>query len=198
MASKVGTEEDALVDELRAEPAAEPARTERAVRATRAREPGPKKGGVPTWVPIVVVVGLLAVVVTALLATTDFSEAFVYSKLVDEVMVEPDEFLGRELRVEGELRQGSVQFSPEPCEHRFVLERQGREMPVRFPRCEVPDTFRDDMGISVVVQGRLQSDHTFLADQIIPRCPSKYEMRQRQENGETMPHSMPAGAREAS
>ena len=48
--------------------------------------------------------------------------------------------------------------------------------------------------MDVVVQGQLQTDGTFLANQVIPRCPSKYEMRERQQNGEEMPHSaVPAG-----
>ena len=127
-----------------------------------------------------------------LLWGTEASDAFVYSKLVDEVMTDPGHYRGRELRVEGELQAGSIVFEAEPqCEHRFVLSRGGHQMPVRFPRCVVPDTFRDDMQIDVVVQGQLQEDDTFLANEVIPRCPSKYEMRQRQEDGEAMPHSAP-------
>lgn len=152
-------------------------------RDTAAR---PKKGGVPSWAKIAGVFVFLAGGVMLLLA----SNVFVYSKLVDEVMSEPDRYRDRELRVEGQLRQGSVVFETEPrCEHRFVLERDGHEMPVSFPRCVVPDTFRDDMEIDVVVQGRLQPNGTFLASEIIPRCPSKYEMRERQEDGEEMPHA---------
>lgn len=134
---------------------------------------------------------LLGAGVAFLLWGTDASDVFVYSKLVDEVMAEPDRYRERELRVEGELRQGSVEFQADPCEHRFVLTRSGHEMPVRFPRCVVPDTFRDDMAMDVVVQGQLQSNGVFLANEVIPRCPSKYEMRQRQQDGESMPHSMP-------
>jgi cytochrome c-type biogenesis protein CcmE len=61
-------------------------------------------------------------------------------------------------------------------------------MPVSFPQCVVPDTFRDTFGIQVTVQGRLEDDGTFLANQVIPRCPSKYEMQERLDNGEAMPH----------
>ena len=113
---------------------------------------------------------------------------FVYSKLVHEVMSEPKAFEGRRLRVEGELRQGSIQFREEPCEWRFVLQKEGKEMPVRFPQCVVPDTFRDGMGIQVTVQGELGNDGVFLANQVIPRCPSKYEMQQRMGAGEKMPY----------
>ena len=73
-------------------------------------------------------------------------------------MNEPDSFEGRHLRVEGELRQGSIQFREEPCEWRFVLHKEDKEMPVRFPQCVVPDTFRDGMGIQVTVQGELGGD----------------------------------------
>ncbi|MGB8221914.1 MAG: cytochrome c maturation protein CcmE [Polyangiales bacterium] len=113
---------------------------------------------------------------------------FVYSKLVHEVMSDPGSFEGRRLRVEGELRQGSIQFREDPCEWRFVLQQEGKEMPVRFPQCVVPDTFRDGMGIQVTVQGELHDDGVFLANQVIPRCPSKYEMQQRMEAGEEMPY----------
>lgn len=128
-----------------------------------------------------------------LMVQSQASETFVYSKLVHEVMGSPDRFLGRTLRVEGDLKEGSVQRRESPCEWRFVLSKQGEEMPVRFPGCVVPDTFRDDMGISVTVQGQLQ-DGFFLADQVIPKCPSKYEMNQKQQAGEEMPHAPVPGA----
>ena len=64
-------------------------------------------------------------------------------------------------------------------------------MAVDFPQCVVPDTFREGMGITVVVEGRLAADGTFHASQVIPRCPSRYEMDERAGRGETMPHALP-------
>ncbi len=151
-----------------------------------------EKRGLPIWVPIGFVFVLLAGGVAFLLFGSDTSEVFVYSKLLDEVMDHPDQHRGRQLRVEGELRQGSIRFREDPCEWRFVLEKGEQEMSVAYPQCVVPDSFRDGMGISVTVRGELQDDNTFLANEVVPRCPSKYEMRQRQENGETMPHSAEA------
>ena len=121
---------------------------------------------------------------------SDSGDPFVYSKLVHEVMAQPNTFEGRPLRVEGELREGSIQFRESPCEWRFVLQKEGMTMPVRFPQCVVPDTFRDGMGIQVTVQGELDSEGTFLANQVIPRCPSKYEMNERMKAGEEMPHAL--------
>lgn len=149
--------------------------------------------GMSPSVKIGLVVALLGGAVAALLLGSSASDAFVYSKLVNEVMASPGDFAGRELRVEGLLKPGSHKFREEPCEHRFVIEKEGKELPVAFPQCVVPDTFRDGMGISVVVQGKLTAGgDSFLANQVIPRCPSKYEMKQRKDNGETMPHAAPA------
>ena len=146
----------------------------------------PRRGGIPGAVKVGAVFVILVGAAAWLLAGSD--NPFVYSKLVDEVMSEPDSFEGRRLRVEGELRQGSIQFRESPCEWRFVIFKEDKEMPVRFPQCVVPDTFRDGMGIQVTVQGELDDDGVFLANQVIPRCPSKYEMQERMEAGEEMPY----------
>jgi len=140
---------------------------------------------------IAVVFAILGGALALLMFNSQAGEAFVYSKLVHEVLDDPTQFKDRELRVEGDLKQGSIQFREDPCEWRFVIKKENREMPVRFPQCIVPDTFKDGMGIVVTVQGKVQDDGSFLANQVIPRCPSKYEMKQREQNGEQMPHSVP-------
>lgn len=150
----------------------------------------------PRWQAIAklaVVLGLGGVVVAW--ALTSSESPFVYSVMVADVAADPDAFEGRTLRMEGPLRDGSIQFREDPCEYRFVLADEGEDaqpMNVRFPQCVVPDTFRDGMGISVVVEGHVQEDGSFLATQVIPRCPSRYEMDQRQQNGEAAPHAMPS------
>ena len=159
---------------------------------SEAHEPAAHARGLSSSVKVGIVLVLLGGAVAFLLLSSSASDAFVYSKLVNEVMASPGEFAGRELRVEGMLKPGSHKFREEPCEHRFVIEKQGKELPVAFPQCVVPDTFRDGMGISVVVQGKLTpGGESFLANQVIPRCPSKYEMKQRKDNGESMPHASP-------
>ncbi len=144
----------------------------------------PVSEGAPPWLKIGIVFGALCAGV-GLLLWGDAGDAFVYSKLVNEVVDSPQEFAGRTLRVEGDLRRGSVEFREEPCEWRFVIERNGAELPISFPECVVPDTFRDDYGIIVTVQGQLQDDGSFHATELIPRCPSKYE--EKLQAGENMP-----------
>lgn len=154
-------------------------------------ERAPERSALSAGLKVLVVFLVLGGALGLLIFNSDAGDAFVYSKLVHEVVTDPAQFKDRELRVEGDLKQGSIQFREDPCEWRFVIKKENREMPVRFPQCIVPDTFKDGMGIVVTVQGKIQDDGSFLANQVIPRCPSKYEMKQREQNGEKMPHSTP-------
>ncbi|MFO0681328.1 MAG: cytochrome c maturation protein CcmE [Sandaracinus sp.] len=162
----------------------------------------PASGGPRALAKIAVVLLLLGAGVTYLL--TSSQDVFVYSHTVAEVMADPSAFSGRTLRAEGDLVDGTVRFHEDPCDYQFTLSgtvpagagSSGppvvRTMPVDFPQCVVPDTFREGMGITVVVEGRLGDDGIFHASQVIPRCPSRYEMDQRAGRGETMPHALPA------
>lgn len=154
----------------------------------------PERTGMSAGLKIGLVVTLLGGIVALLLFQSSASDAFVYSKMVDEVMTKPQDFAGRELRVEGLLKSGSIKFREDPCEYRFTIEKGAHEMAVQFPQCVVPDTFRDNMGISVTVQGKLDGKGGFLANQVVPRCPSKYEMQQKKKAGEVMPHVDPVSA----
>jgi len=143
--------------------------------------------GVPAWALALALLGLSLGVGWLILGGGD---PFVYSQSVTEVASTPDEYAGRELRVEGMLTDGSVRFRDDPCEWRFTIEEGDHVIPVVFSQCIVPDTFRDHMDISVVVQGRMV-DGTFIASEVIPRCPSRYDMDERASRGERMPHASP-------
>lgn len=147
------------------------------------------KGGLSPFVKVAIVFCMLGGAVALLLFSTAAGTPFVYSKLVEEVLHEPKAFAGRELRVEGDLKQGSIQFKEKPCEWRFVIGKDGKEMPVHFPQCIVPDTFKDGAGLKVTVQGKLHEEGYFVANQVIPKCPSKYEMKKLQDQGMQMPAS---------
>lgn len=149
--------------------------------ATPAATPAEKPRGLGSGAKIVAVFGLLGAGMLVL-AFSQASEVATYSVTVSEALAGAQG--ERRIRVEGELQHGSIQFRESPCEWRFTIERDGHEMPVEFPRCVVPDTFRDDYDIQVVVEGRVDERGTFLADQIIPRCPSKYEEQAAQLSAE--------------
>lgn len=141
-------------------------------------------------------IGLLAILVAMVLGIValvmfGFKEAAVYALPANELKARAGELTGRKVRVDGELVPGTLMKRDDPCEYRFTIQANGTELGVQYPQCVVPDTFREGMGITVVVEGRLAADGTFHASEVIPRCPSRYEMDQRAGRGETMPHALP-------
>jgi cytochrome c-type biogenesis protein CcmE len=121
---------------------------------------------------------------------TSFEDAAVYSKSVDQLVAEQDKLVDRNVRVTGTLVRGSLTKRDEPCEYRFKIQKNTKELPVRFAQCIVPDTFRDvpGMDVEVTAEGKLQGEGHFEATQIMAKCPSKYEMQQKAAKGEKAPH----------
>lgn len=148
------------------------------------------------WVGIVIAVGLaMGAAGIAALVLTGMQDKAMYSKPVDELLAQKAKFVGRPVRAEGMLVHGSLVHRDQPCEYRFVIEKNGADLPVRFAQCVVPDTFKDvpDLDVGVTVEGELHTDGSFEASNVLAKCPSKYEMEQRKKNGEHMPHGPLAG-----
>ena len=132
------------------------------------------------------------------LVMTNLDQAAIYSKSVDEMIAQKDSLAGRNVRVQGTLVKGSLARRETPCEYRFRLTKNGSEVEVRYAQCVVPDTFRDvpDMDVDVTATGKLAADGHFQASEIMAKCPSKYDMKQRAASGEQAPHQafQPASA----
>ncbi len=116
--------------------------------------------------------GLLVAI--ALIGSTLKGNALVYSKYVDEVMApnEARRWVGRTLRVEGLVVPSSIENRPGTNEYRFRVSRNHAVMPVHY-RGLAPDTFRDCAGVTV--RGVLGDDGVFTADELVAKCPSRYE-----------------------
>lgn len=95
----------------------------------------------------------------------------VYYLTVSEFMHEADPTAG-EFRVNGKVEIGSIDRLPTGLDVRFVITDGTTALPVAYHGI-IPDTFVDDA--SVVVEGHLQTDGTFVAQQLLAKCPSKYE-----------------------
>jgi cytochrome c-type biogenesis protein CcmE len=100
----------------------------------------------------------------------------------------------RRVRVEGTLVHGTLQRRDQPCEYRFTIKGKDAELPVRYAKCIVPDTFRDvpGMDVGVTVNGKLGAGGTFEANEVMAKCPSKYEMKEKRERGEQMHQLAPS------
>ncbi len=166
------------------------------VHAIDAKPPRRRRGATDEaprsrWGGVAVAVGLAmgAGAITALVLT-GMQDKAIYSKPVDELLAQRAKFVGRPVRAEGTLVHGSLVKRDEPCEYRFTITKNAVELPVRFAQCIVPDTFRDvpDIDVGVTVEGELQRDDSFEATNVLAKCPSKYEMKERKQRGEEMPH----------
>ncbi len=142
---------------------------------------------------VLLAVGLVmaAVAIVSIVLFTMKDKA-IYSKPVDALIQEKGKFVGRPVRVEGNLVHGTLIHHEKPCEYDFTIEKNGTQMPVKYSQCVVPDTFRDvpGMDVGVTVEGELHADNTFEATTVLAKCPSKYEMKNRQQNGEKAPHTI--------
>jgi cytochrome c-type biogenesis protein CcmE len=127
------------------------------------------------------------------LVFTNFKESMIWAKPVDQLDAQAVQ--GRNLRVQGTLKPGSIMRRDDPCEYRFTVisadaKAAGKELEVRLPRCTIPDNFRDVPGMptEVTVEGKLAAAGHFEASQVMAKCPTKYEMEQAQARGEKAPH----------
>jgi cytochrome c-type biogenesis protein CcmE len=159
--------------------------------APRRRAPQPKTG-FRHGILLVSVLGA-AGAGTLALVLGGMKDNSIYAKSVDDLIRERDKFQGRAVRAEGNLVHGTLVRREAPCEYRFSIEKKGTVIPVRYAQCVVPDTFRDmpNMDVGVTVEGKLLADNSFEATNVLAKCPSKYEMKERQQHGETMPHNPP-------
>jgi cytochrome c-type biogenesis protein CcmE len=182
--------DDELRDALKnSEPQAgdgsEPSDEPPVVAATPKDEPPKRNLGLLAGL-LVVVGGILTLVFTSV------DDAAIYSVTTDQLVKNKSDYQDRNVRVEGQLENGTLRFRKEPCEYRFSMEKNGEKLAVRYPACVVPDTFKDVPGVDVQVtaEGKLSPEGHFEATHIMAKCPSKYEMEQRAKNGEQAPHEM--------
>lgn len=117
----------------------------------------------------IVLVIALAGVGYALFTQTGENMTFYYE--VDQVSLE--ELGDTRIKLAGIVRDGSVEKEAATLTTRFVIEGETKHAAVSYVGA-LPDIFRD--GIQVVVTGSFSSeDGIFHADELLAKCPSKYQ-----------------------
>jgi len=121
-------------------------------------------------------IGLTTVVLTAAvggLLWTTMSEGAQYYMHVDEVMVEPEAWVGKRLQVHGYAAK--IARAKNSLDWRFEIENNGHVVHAEYNGV-VPDTFKNES--EIVVTGRLEG-HRLLVEPngIMAKCPSKYEAK---------------------
>ncbi|MFO0759906.1 MAG: cytochrome c maturation protein CcmE [Byssovorax sp.] len=166
--------------------------------------PGVVKGAEPAARPasrsprnLALLVTLLVMVGSVItLFLVGFKEAAVYATGVDTIAKAKGDYVGRKVRVEGELVPGTLVKRDQPCEYRFTVHgKEGdNKLPVRYAQCVIPDTFRDvpQGGVQVTVEGTLTKEGEFQASLVMAKCASKYDpSTHTMSDGKGAPGAMP-------
>ena len=119
--------------------------------------------------------GLVIFAAIAYVAFSSFQANAVYYYRIGEFLAQKNQLVGQNVRVSGPLDQSSIQLDQKTLELRFNIKENDTVLPVVY-RGVVPDTLKT--GESVVAEGHLDSKGVFQADNILVKCPSKYEEKQ--------------------
>jgi len=129
-----------------------------------------KQKAVKIGITSVVLVGALA----ALLMST-LSEGTEYYKHVEEVMVNPAQWQGKNLQLHGYVVKDSILRKRDSLDYKFKVQSKGYVIDASYSGV-VPDTFKDDS--EVVLKGRLEPDgFKVMPNGVMAKCPSKYEAK---------------------
>jgi cytochrome c-type biogenesis protein CcmE len=103
------------------------------------------------------------------------SEGTEFYKHVDEVMVNPASWHGKNLQLHGYVVKDSILRKRDSLEYRFKVQSKGAVIDATYTGI-VPDTFKDDS--EVVLKGRLDANGFHVAPNgVMAKCPSKYEAK---------------------
>ncbi|MCW5810456.1 MAG: cytochrome c maturation protein CcmE [Labilithrix sp.] len=168
----------------------QPAPVELPVRRRREEDEEEEEEGAARKRLLLVIPLVAAAAAIVAIVLVGMQDKGIYSKPVDELVAQKGKYVGKAVRAEGTLVHGSIAKQDSPCEYRFRIEKNGTEIPVRYAKCIVPDTFKDvpGMDLGVTVEGELKASGDFEASNVLAKCPSKYEMKEKQANGEKVPH----------
>jgi cytochrome c-type biogenesis protein CcmE len=119
-----------------------------------------------------VMIGLLIAVAAVSYIVFDGLKSQTYFYAVDEAVARGDDLIGQTIRIRGVVETGTIVGEPGGLNFSFRLAEQGQSMAVAYTKA-LPDTFAE--GTEVVAQGRVDASLTMHADEVLVKCPSRYE-----------------------
>jgi cytochrome c-type biogenesis protein CcmE len=102
----------------------------------------------------------------------DAFESETYFYTVDQAVAQGPKIVGQRIRVKGTVEPGSIQGEDGELGRVFRISEAGKSMRIAYDKA-MPDTF--DESREVVVDGTVEEDLTVQADEVLVKCPSRYE-----------------------
>ncbi len=118
------------------------------------------------------VLGIVLVALLVGVVIVDGLESETYFYTVDAAVAQGAELPGRHVRVKGTVEPGSIVGADGELGRTFRIAENGKSLRVTYDRA-MPDTFDENM--EVVVQGVVTDDMVVVADEVLVKCPSRYE-----------------------
>lgn len=132
------------------------------------------------------IASFLALVCLGYLIVTAVSDSTMYYLTVDEALAQGIVESGKEIRMNGEIVPGSIEWDPRDMRLSFaVMGESGAMVPAVYygPR---PDNFADNA--PAILEGRFDENGVFQTDTLMLACPSRFEVE-----GAEHPESIPLG-----
>ncbi len=118
--------------------------------------------------------GILILVGIGIVTATLLPSSFQYYVTVSELKSQEMDLLGKDLKVAGKVKPGSIVRKTGDLEVGFTLETGSDSVFVSY-RGALPDTFKDEA--EVVATGKLDRRGHVNAQHILAKCASRYEDR---------------------
>lgn len=134
-----------------------------------------------------VVIGVLVAAVALGWLVFDGLGSETYFFTVDEAVaaIEKNQsMVGEKMRVKGKVLEGTIVGEDGEIGRSFTISEKGRKLRVDYDRA-VPDTFKE--GAEVVATGTFTSEGKLQADEVLVKCPSRYEGKPPSEHPDNVP-----------
>ncbi len=119
---------------------------------------------------VVIILAVILLAVQGMEEDTTMS----YSKSVSEVHMLGERAKSLTLKVNGDLKKGSIVRNNLDLD--FTIVEGNSELEIHYiGKDPIPDTFNNEMDAEVIVSGKLKDDGIFHAERIQAKCASKYE-----------------------
>lgn len=121
------------------------------------------------------ITAIILIAIAAIFATVGMRGGSAYNMTVKEATAS-EKYVGKRVKVSGTVVTGSWDKKSNPMTFKIRDEKatsdDGKQVTVVYSGA-VPSTFGD--GVTAIVTGELDSSYTITADEMITKCPSKYE-----------------------
>jgi cytochrome c-type biogenesis protein CcmE len=126
--------------------------------------------------------GVAIIALVIYLIVSAVGSAGAYYREVGEVLAQQSTLTGKSLRVSGNVVQESIQYDAPTLSLSFKISDPadaGKQLPIHFHGVQPDQIGRE--GASAIVEGKLLPNGTVEANNLLLKCPSRYEEYEQEE-----------------